>query len=48
MFWVVARQLLRYFGWLIGCSGWLLWSYEVFWLVARVLLGCSKVFGWLL
>jgi len=33
----VARRLL-------GCSGWLLGCYNVFWVAAMVFIGCSKVF----
>ncbi len=42
MFWVVARRLLGYSGWLLGCCYAVA---RVFWMVARWLLGCS---GWLL
>ncbi len=42
MFWVVARRLLGYSGWLLGCCYAVA---RVFWMVARRLLGCS---GWLL
>ncbi len=41
MFRVVARRLLGYSGWLLGCYA----VARVFWMVARWLLGCS---GWLL
>ncbi len=39
---VVARRLLGYIGWLLGCCYAVA---RVFWMVARWLLGCS---GWLL
>ncbi len=42
MFRVVARRLLGYSGWLLGCCYVVA---RVFWMVARWLLGCS---GWLL
>ncbi len=42
VFWVVARRLLGYSGWLLGCCYAVA---RVFWMVARWLLGCS---GWLL
>ncbi len=42
MFRVVARRLLEYSGWLLGCCYAVA---RVFWMVARWLLGCS---GWLL
>ncbi len=42
MFQVVARRLLGYSWWLLGCCYAVA---RVFWMVARWLLGCS---GWLL
>ncbi len=46
MFWVVARRLLGYSGWVLGCCYavarvfWMLLGVaRVFWVVARALLG---------